>query len=220
MNIEYFNILRKLFLVKEIKQFISSASITKVTNESEKLYQLFRMKEEELKYKKWIFKIPKNQPFQIIIKKPNGFDNIADIDCCIKGIGYRIIESCIKVTFYKFHQNLKLRIELKEEDNNNEPMYHIHINCQKYPHLFFLPFDLMLICESIFLDFLFKETTKLRKMKEWKKIIKSSQYSFLNTYLNNCVGFLNDSKDTFLELISQPLNNSLHELECNDINKD
>lgn len=92
-----------------------------------------------------------------------------------------------------------------------EPLYHFHIggisNVDEYcwlpekikvPRFCYPPMDLILLCEFVLMNFFPDDYEELRKKPEWKSLVKKSQEIFMKSYLESCVGYLNNDTDTIL----------------------
>lgn len=66
------------------------------------------------------------------------------------------------------------------------------------PRFFHVPFDIILICEFILVNFFPNESLDTRKKPEWVQLVKKSEEFFCKEYIKKCFDSLNDSKQTML----------------------
>ncbi len=66
------------------------------------------------------------------------------------------------------------------------------------PRFFHLPFDMILICEFILVNFFPNETEDLRKRDEWIQLVKDSEELFFKPYLEMYINYFYDDRETML----------------------
>lgn len=59
------------------------------------------------------------------------------------------------------------------------------------PRLVYAPINLALLLDYIFIEFPSKETNKITEKREWRKLVKSNEETFLKSYYSNLNDFLN-----------------------------
>lgn len=120
----------------------------------------------------------------------------------------------------RFHFDLRVDEKKDKNDKISEPICHLQVggdsgacvtngiqdikeNCWHpkkvaVPRFFHLPFDMVLMCEFILVNFFETETEDLRKRHEWIRLVKDSEELFCRPYLEKYISYFNDEKQTLL----------------------
>jgi hypothetical protein len=117
----------------------------------------------------------------------------------------------------RFHFDLRME---KDKEKIPEPICHLQVggdsgtcvtngeqdikeNCWhpdkiRVPRFFHLPYDMVMMCEFILVNFFPTETEDLRKRHEWIRLVKDSEELFCRPYFEKYISYFNDNKQTLL----------------------